>query len=73
MCRVVWEGSTRLFLRRWGGLPEMVVITKHRRPDPPPVPPWEWRKRKEIVRSTYGAENGERYMKTPQVAGVSRV
>ncbi len=28
MRRILWEKGAWLFLRRWGGLPEMVVIGK---------------------------------------------
>ena len=45
MSRVVWEMDPRLFLQGWGCLPEMVMTVRHRRADPQPVPPWEWRKR----------------------------
>jgi hypothetical protein len=40
MCRVVWEGGTWLFLKRWGGLSEMVVIARHSRA----APPSQWRR-----------------------------
>ena len=30
-----------LFLKRYADLPEIVVIVKHRRADPQPVPPWD--------------------------------
>ena len=43
MRRVVWERDAWLFLKRWRGLPEMVVIARHSRADPQPVPPWKWR------------------------------
>jgi hypothetical protein len=35
----VGKGSV-VFLKRYAGLPEIVVIVKHRRADPQPVPPW---------------------------------
>jgi hypothetical protein len=31
MCRVVWEKDAWLFLKRWGGLPEMVMTARHRK------------------------------------------
>jgi len=37
----VWERGAWLFLKRYADLPEIVVIVKHRRADPQPVPPWD--------------------------------
>jgi hypothetical protein len=31
MRRVVWERGVWLFLKRWGGLPEMVMTARHTR------------------------------------------
>ena len=41
MRRIVWERGAWLFLKRYADLPEIVVIVKHRRADPQPVPPWD--------------------------------
>ena len=37
----MWERGAWLFLKRYADLPEIVVILKHRRADPQPVPPWD--------------------------------
>ena len=43
------EWGEWLFLKRYVGLPKIVVILKHRRAAPQSVSPWEWRKRAEAI------------------------